>query len=341
FDSFTPVDTMKIIDPSVKKTKVFFEDFFGKDSVQRKKAIASLWNIKLDSTDLPNLFRAINSFKWSEKKYLERKISFIEKLGTIPTKSASDFLKNVYYSAGDTLQLQHTALEALLAQQTQYSYNIFKDIITTEPPILDDDNSSRDDYYSPSYSYRRNYRTSEYGGGGFMGKLYDSLKLTRTILPGLLPLMTLDDYKQPIMGLLKQMVDSNLVTAKDYEMYFSKFLIEAKQALKKQSIAEKNSAIEKAEDAKLETKPVNTYYRRNNDEDTGNDELVLYATLLLPFKETNPVVNDVFKQLLSSNDKRLKYNTLYLFLQHKLPVPDTMLTYFAKMEIGRASCRER
>jgi hypothetical protein len=165
-----------------------------------------------------------------------------------------------------------------------------------------------------------------------MSKLYDSLKLTRTILPGLLPLMTLDDYKKPIMGLLRSMVDSNLVTAKDYEIYFSKFLIEAKQALKKQSIAEKNTSIEKAETAKLETKPVESYYRRNADYDPGNDELIEYATLLLPFKETNPVVNDVFKQLLASNDKRLKYNTLYLFLQHKLPVPDTMFTYFAKMD---------
>jgi hypothetical protein len=128
------------------------------------------------------------------------------------------------------------------------------------------------------------------------------------------------------------MVDSNLVTAKDYEMYFSKFLIEAKQLLKKQAIAEKNSAIEKAEDAKTDTRPVDVYYRRNATDDTGNDELITYATLLLPFRETNPAVNDVFRQLLSSNDKRLKYNTLYLFMQHKIAVPDTMLTYFAKMD---------
>lgn len=335
FESFTPVDTMTIVDPSVKKTKVFFEDFFGADSVKRKKAIASVWEIKMDSTDYPMLTKAINSFKWSEKKYLERKISFIDKLGNIPTKTASDFLKNIYYAAGDTLQLQHTALEALLKQETQYSYNIFKDIITTEPPILDDDNSYSNDYYSPlyPYSYRRpNLVTPNYYGGGFMGQLHDSLQLTKTILAGLLPLMTLDDYKQPLMGLLKRMVDSNLVSAKDYEMYFSKFLIEAKQVLKKQAIAEKNSEIEKAEDAKTEEKPADLYYRNVTNEDTGNDQLITYATLLLPFRETNPVVNDVFKQLLSSNDKRLKYNTLYLFMQHKLPINDSILTYFAKMD---------
>jgi len=100
--------------------------------------------------------------------------------------------------------------------------------------------------------------------------------------------------------------------------------------LKKQAIEEKKSAIEKAEDAKTETKPVNLY--RKNEGDEGNEELILYATLLLPFRETNPVVNDVLKQMLASGDKRLKYNTTYLFLRHKIPLHDTMLTYFAKLD---------
>jgi hypothetical protein len=38
------------------------------------------------------------------------------------------------------------------------------------------------------------------------------------------------------------------------------------------------------------------------------------------------------KQMLSSNDKRLKYNTTYLFLRHKISLPDTMLAYFAKLD---------
>jgi hypothetical protein len=127
------------------------------------------------------------------------------------------------------------------------------------------------------------------------------------------------------------MVDSNLVKAKDYEIYFSKFLIEAKQELKKQTIEEKKSAIEKAEGEKTETKSANLLYRRNEG-DQGNEDLMTYATLLLPFRETNPVVKDVLKQMMSSNDKRLKYNTVYLFLRHKISLPDTMLTYFAKLD---------
>ena len=80
----------------------------------------------MDSTDLPLLTKAIHSFKWSEKKYLERKISFISKLGSIPVKASADLLKDIYYAAGDTVQLQHAALTALLTQKTQYSFNLFK-----------------------------------------------------------------------------------------------------------------------------------------------------------------------------------------------------------------------
>jgi hypothetical protein len=79
-----PADKLKIINPFTKKSKIFFNDFFGSDSVARKKAINSVWQIDMDSTDLPLLTKAIHSFKWSEKKYLERKISFISKLGSIP-----------------------------------------------------------------------------------------------------------------------------------------------------------------------------------------------------------------------------------------------------------------
>ncbi|HEU5165758.1 MAG TPA: TraB/GumN family protein [Chitinophagaceae bacterium] len=328
FDNFIPADTLKIISPFTKKSKVFFDDFFGKDSVARKKAINSVWEIDMDSTDLPLLTKAINSFKWSEKKYLERKISFINKLGDIPVKASADLLKDIYYAAGDTVQLQHTALSGLLSQKTQYSFNLFKDIITNEPPVLDTENSYQSNYRT--YSYPNIYTNSGFSGGTFLKGLYDSLQLTKKILPDLLPLMTLDDYKKPIMRLLRKMVDSNLVKAKDYEIYYSKFLIEAKQQLKKQAIEEKKSAIEKAEGEKTEAKTADLY--RRNQGDQGNEDLMTYATLLLPFSETNPAVKEVLKQMLSSNDKRLKYNTVYLFLRHKISLPDTMLTYFAKLD---------
>ncbi|HEY6503948.1 MAG TPA: TraB/GumN family protein [Chitinophagaceae bacterium] len=330
FDSFAPADTLKGTDPFTKKSPLFFEDFMSKDSIVHKRAVKGIYIVRTDSTDFIPLKKTIASLNWNEKKYLDTKKSLINKLEDIKTRAASDYLKELYYAAGDTLELQYAVLETLLNQQTSYAYNVFRDIITVEPPVLNISANNSYDVSYPSVSYVQNYRSSSrYNNDNFMGELHDTLPLTRTILPDLLPLMNLDDYERPVMRLLGEMVDSNLVKPKDYQQYFSKFLIEAKQELKKQAIAEKNKAIKKAEEDKEEE---NNPYRGNDDKDYGNENLGLYATLLLPYMETNAAVQPLMQQLLNSNDKQLKYRTMLLLLRNNKPVPDSIPAYFAGLD---------
>ncbi|MEO6612837.1 MAG: TraB/GumN family protein [Chitinophagaceae bacterium] len=330
YDSFTPVDTLKGVNPFVKKSTVFFADFKSRDSVIHKRAVKNIDDIKLDSTDLPALKTTIAALDWNEKKYLDTKKSLINKLGDIPTNAAAAYLKELYYSLDDTVQLQYAVLENLLQQETSYAYQVFRDIITTEPPVLD---TRSGDTKSAAY---RNYLNAlgsayHYNDGNFLDELSDSLRLTQAILPDLLPLLNLDDYKKTIMAVLGQLIDSNLVKAGDYQLYFSKFLIEAKQELKKQSIAEKKKAIEKAEESKTDKK-IPSYYGLDADTDDGNEDLGLYATLLLPYWELNSSVEPLIRQMLQSNDKRLKYNTLILLIRNNKPYPDSLLKYFASLD---------
>lgn len=331
FDSFTPADTLKGINPLEKKSKLFFEDFMSTDTVLRKRAVKHIGDIDLDSSDFPMLKKAISWLNWNDKKYLDTKKEFINKLGGIKTIASAQYLKELYYALDDTVQLQYAVLENLLQHRTSYAYTIFRDIVNAEPPVLDFATSD----YSPyeALKYLNLYRTGgfSYTNGRFLDELSDSLKLTKTILPDLLPLLNLEDYKSSIMKLLGQMVDSSLVKPGDYEMYFSKFLIEAKQELKKQAIAEKKKAIQKAEESKTDKKPF-SYFRSGDEDDYGNDDLNLYATLLLPFWETNISVQPLIQQMLRSNDKRLKYNTMLLLLDKNKPVPDTLFGYFGKLE---------
>lgn len=339
FDTFTPADTLKGMNPFQKKSSLFFDDFMSSDTVLHKKALKSLEDIDLDSTDLPRLKQAIGMLNWNEKKYLDTKEWLIGKLRDIKTNAASDYLKELYYALDDTVQVQYTVLSALLQHKTAYSYNIFRNIIITEPPVLDFTGSS--DYY-PDYSYTSAFKSlrkyssytygSSYSGDSFLGNLYDSLQLTRTILPDLLPLLNLDDYKSSIMSLLGQMIDSNLVKPSDYQLYFSKFFLEAKQELKKQAIAEKQKAIEKAEESKEDKKESYSRYYDEDETDSGNDDLSLYATLLLPYWETNTTVQPLIQQMLRSTDKRLKYSTMLLMIQHNKPYPDTMLNFFGNLD---------
>jgi uncharacterized protein YbaP (TraB family) len=332
YESFSPADTLKGANPFLKKSSIFFEDFFSKDTVAHKRAVKHIGDIKLDSTDMLQLKTAISSLGWKEKNYLDVKASLIDKLGGIKTQASADYLKELYYSFDDTVQLQYPALEAMLQQKTSYAYNTFRAIINNEPPVLEFANSyedySRGPRRSSSFGYDGDYR---YSNGEFLDELSDSLQLTKTILPDLLPLLNLQDYKSSMMKLLGEMADSNLLKPQDYESYFSKFLIEAKQELKKQSIAEKKKAIQEAEDSKKEKK-ASSYYDEVEGRDTGNDDMNLYAKLLLPFIETNTSVRPVFDQLLKSNDKKLKYSTMMMLVSKNKTYPDSLLNYFAGLD---------
>ena len=331
FDSFVPSDTLQGSDPFSKKSGLFFSDFMSIDSVAHKRAVKNIYSIQLDSTDLPQLKKIISFLNWKENKYLDTKKELISKLDDVKTRQASDYLKELYYAAGDTVELQYRTLEVLLQQKTPYAFNLFRDILLNEPPVLDVSQASE---YLSVYSNEIKALTKKnsYDNGNFMDELHDSLQLTRTILKDLLPLLNLDDYKNSMMQLLAEMADSNLVKPKDYEMYFSKFLIEAKQELKKQAIAEKQKAIEKAEQKKQDKKNLSLAYSKEEDNNNGNEKLRLYTTLLLPYWETNAAVQPLFKQVFSSTDKRLKYNTLLLLLRNDKPYPDSLLKYFAAMD---------
>ena len=332
FDTFTPDPSLKSTKPFEKKSTVFFRDLQDADSVIRNNAISQITEIDIDSTDLLRLQKAVASLNWKEKKYLETKKELINRFGDIKTRAASDYLRELYVALDDTIQLQYTVLENLLQQKTAYAYRLFSEILRNEAPVLD---FAGEDFSYGDYSIKSlldRYKSGErIKNGKFLDELDDSMALTRTILPDLLPLLNLDDYKSSLMSLLGNMVDSNLLQPVDYEAYFSKFLVEAKQELKKQAIAEKRKAIEKAEESKIEKTKAS--YLDASDKDDGNDDLGLYAKLLLPFMESQAaLVNPVIQQMLRSGDKRLRYNTFIQLVQKGKSYPDSLLRYFAGLD---------
>lgn len=340
FESFMPSDTVKGVNVQEKKTELFFEDFFSNDTLQHRRAVVNVDKLDFSAADFVLLKKSIQSLSWSERKYMEVKNDFLWQLSKVKSKEAADYLKEVYYAAGDTVEFQYTVLNALLTQKTSYSYGVFKDIMLNEPPILDVDSKtsyagtrrSNGSYTYSTYSFNTNRgnRYERNNGDNFFLKLSDSLELTATIFKDLLPLINIDDYEEPIMNLAGTLVDSNRINAKDYETYLTRLLVEAKQLMKKQLIMEKNKAIEKARQD--DDDDSNIYNRSLKSDDSGNSALSLYATLLMPFYDNNPAVQQFINQLLKSNDNRLKYNTTWLFLRNKKQGADTMVKYFAALD---------
>ena len=129
------------------------------------------------------------------------------------------------------------------------------------------------------------------------------------------------------------MIDSNLVSSSDYDIYFSKFLLEARQELKKQAITEKKKMIKKAADKNIKANEDDD----DDGKDYGNEKLALYAKLLMPFWNSNENVPVVFYQLLALNDKKIRYNTALLMIKNNKPVADSVLNYFAATDEYRYS----
>ena len=88
--------------------------------------------------------------------------------------------------------------------------------------------------------------------------------------------------------------------------------------------------LKKAEENKEEKK--SSSYDEEDEKDSGNDDLELYATLLLPFWETSPAVQPLMQQMLKANDKKLKYSIMLQLLQNKKPYPDSLMNYFAGLD---------
>ena len=333
FQTFTPLDSLQDTDINKKKTDLFFARFFSTDTLQRRKAVKNIGSVEMDSADFSPLQQAIALLSWKEKAYLPVKKNLIGKLAGMPTKEAADYLKHLYYKAGDTAELQYAVLETLLSQRTAYAYQTFAAILQDDPPVLDVTVHDRD-YTTPVFrnlSWRKSGPAVQLTQNGyFFDNLRDSLLLTAGIFKSLLPLIAVDDYEQPVMALLRTLVDSALIAPADYEAYLPKFMLEAKQGLKKQLIREKAKAIEKAKKDE-EEKESNYPYERSNPDD-GNQKLSIYATLLLPFWDKNPQVEQIILQLLHSRDTRLRYNTALLLLRNNRPVPDSVIHAFAAMD---------
>lgn len=333
FNSFQPLDTFAGLDLKAKKTGLFFSQFFSTDTLLHQKAIKNLSSLLFDSADLPQLQRCIGSLSWSGPAYLDTKKALIGKLAFLRSRGTADYLVNLYRQAGDTVDLQYAALEALLRQKTAYAFAAFGRLMATDPPVLQPVENGGSAFYSKSAA-RRFVTTADSGDegasdGSFLEHLTDSLALTAGIVKELLPLLNLTDYRQAMLEVLGALVDSAQVSPADYAAYLPNLLPEAKQLAKKQRIREQTRAIEKAK-AAVDDK--GTPADDITDDDTGNAQLTLMATLLLPFWNGEPQVQQLFAQLVQSTDRQLQYSTAMLLLRRGHPVPDSLWLQFAALD---------
>ncbi|MGI8584264.1 MAG: hypothetical protein ACR2KX_18885, partial [Chitinophagaceae bacterium] len=288
----------------------FLKDFFSADSATHAKAQVSISNIYYTKNDIGKLVSIISKLKYNDKDYLDSKSRFISELGYITDTTATadivNTLKEIYYKTTDTSAFQNVVVRALAKKKTIQSYALLKELLLQDPPV-----------FATGYEY-----------SSFFNDIKDSLLLAKKLFPEFLQLSTIADYKDEINSLLVTLVDSNLVTAKDYENYFTKIYFDAKLELKKQQGRDEKITGPDNKDNSRQKAYLGYNYP---DSKTGLDD---YAVILMPFYD-KPQVQNFFEKLLYSRDQSLQLSTAIIMLRNKKLVPDSLLFMLAVKDVNR------
>ena len=280
----------------------FLKDFFSTDSATHVKAQSSISNIYYTKKDIPKIVDAINRLKYGDKDYRDSKSRFIAELAYITDSTVTPqiitALKEIYYKTADTSTFQNVVYKGLAKKKTKDSYALLNELLLQDPPV-----------FVNNYEYNT-----------FFNDINDSLALAKQLFPGILQLSTITEYKDNINSLLVTLVDSNFITGKEYENYFTKIYFDAKLELKKQQ--SKDEKILELESNDNNEPRIFTGY--NNTKSKLDD----YAVLLMPFYD-KPAVKTFFDKILYSKDPALQLSTAVLMLRNNKFVPDSILVNLA------------
>ncbi|MES2772817.1 MAG: TraB/GumN family protein [Bacteroidota bacterium] len=360
FDSFLPADSLTGINPFQPKGTLFFSEYASKDSATHGRALSNLSAMTFTKDEVPVIERLLSTLSWDQPNYLGIKTRFIKALGNVEDIAATNLLTKLYTLANDTAFYQEEILNSLLAQKTVASFKAFESLVTTNPPVEVNTNLGKDadgikddmmagmafdgglSRQRKSLSYDRNNSREGWDN------LSDTMQLTKAILPNLLNLLNLDDYKEKVQNLLLEMTDSGFVAANDVKPFYTKFLLEGKHWYKK-AVAQENT-----DGMKKKAKELNKENDKTGDEDESGDDDILsgynrfnnnrgsddqfgnlyeHLVLLTPFYETEPAVKALVQQCFNLQNKEFRYKLMKLMIRKKNhQYPDSLSGFFARDE---------
>lgn len=329
-DNFSPYLLDTVIAVTAPKTNIFFNDFYSSDSMLSKFARHNIQMVNFKETDIPALQNAIASLDYHNKEYFATKLSLIKALeGIKQSEPLAAAIENIYKTAGDTTTFQNAAILGLANCHNIKSYKTLAKIINDDPPIFEN---------ATDVSY-------------LFASLSDSLQLTRNILPQILNLANLDDYKQRVYNLLTIMLDSSIISTKEYKSLYNKIFFDAKIALKKMQTADERMSVENSKDDEdvvsampsidriirntSNIKSISQFYNAGSGNTVSDDDIETYCNLLVPYYQKNNNAKLFFDKLLQFKSNSTKLTVATVLQNNKITVPDSVWLSIAKDEKTR------
>jgi len=223
FNTFMPArDTIfngSLFEPLTDK---YLEALISKDSTEAANALNIFPLYPFDKRHIPKLKDMLQNIPVKNEDDVEEKIKYriMDIASSIKDSAATDFLKEWYVMAGDTVETQMRLLSSLARQKTVYSINTIKEYLTNNPPPAKNSN-------------QLNYLFST---------LEDTPRLASTIVAELMPLTGNDDFKEDFLSFIAYLADSGYLDPKVYSDKIPEFLLQAKNEFKRQNNMEEGEA---------------------------------------------------------------------------------------------------
>lgn len=302
FNTFTPNDTSSQLSVTESKSEIFFNALESRDSLETERAMKSVkTTLIFEDKDAENIMKYITEYPFPTK-HQEAKVQLISDLGSLNHPAIVPFLIDLYDKAEDTAMYQIAILKSLSKQKTKTASKEVVKLIEKDIPL----SSSSWEINSMFFRYR------------------DSLELTKYLYPQLLDYTFVDDYKRPVYSLLSAAIDSNELKSKVYKRKYKQILREAKIELKTQISKEQKSQAKEEE---------NKYYYGSY-KNEGNDVLVQYTKLLIPFYDKSEV-KEYFKKMKKVQDYEVQTLVSCELLKKGRTVDSEIWSYLAADVINK------
>ncbi|HEU5054111.1 MAG TPA: TraB/GumN family protein, partial [Hanamia sp.] len=194
FDSFRIYNPKPISNLFVSKAALILQDFASTDSITSVKASYFLHNSSFGKADLSLLHVALLK-KYPEKKYTiyqNPKQEIEDAIIKVGDSTSYEFAKNNFINADDSTR--NFLLTIMASFPTGEHYDDIKSLMLKYPPVV-----------QPGYY--------------FINQVTDSLQLTATIFPDLLPLLKDTAMAPVIVNLSNKLLDSGLISIKSLLPY--------------------------------------------------------------------------------------------------------------------------
>lgn len=308
FETFTPFDTLVGKSVLEDKSKLFIKNIYSEDSLTKIHALESVRShINFDDEDFEDMKRIITTYPFSDKQ-IDIKEQMITDLGNLEESDISGFLNDLYAKSEDTAMYQLAILKALARQQTKKGTELFLELMEQDIPLS----------------------SNNYGTYSLFYPFYDSLEIGAHLYPELLNYTFVPQYKESAYTLLARLVTEDKIKTKQYKKSYKQILREAKIELKSQISREQNDM----------TQDNNNRYGYESTKNRGNQSLVSYSILLMPFSKKADV-QQFFSKLEKVVDFKVQTDIAINKLKLGIDVPASNWEHLASDLINRNYLYER